>query len=75
MTEDQRQHALALCGRILETAAKVQADLREAKKVIKEEMGVLPLTAIPEAAQPLSGIHNPGLCLWIPGSPFHGTPE
>jgi hypothetical protein len=38
MTEEQRQHALALCDRILETAAKLQADLQGAAQVIEEEM-------------------------------------
>jgi hypothetical protein len=38
MTDEQRRQALALCDRILETAAKVQADLQEAKAVIEEEM-------------------------------------
>ena len=38
MTEEQRQHALVLCARILETAAKLQADLQAAKAAIEEEM-------------------------------------
>ncbi len=43
MTEEQRRDALALCDRILETAARAQADLREAKAVIDDEMvDVLP---------------------------------
>lgn len=36
MTEEQRRLALTLCDRILETAAKLQADLAEAKDVIAE---------------------------------------
>jgi hypothetical protein len=43
MTEEQRQHALALCDRILETAAKLQADLQAAKGVIEEEMEAAPV--------------------------------
>lgn len=38
MTERQRRQALVVCGRILETAAKLQADLREAKAVIEKEL-------------------------------------
>jgi hypothetical protein len=38
MTDEQRQRALALCDRILETAAKVQADLQGAKAVIEGEI-------------------------------------
>jgi len=45
MTEDQRQHALALCGRILETAAKLEANLHAAKKVIEEIRVFWPKTA------------------------------
>jgi hypothetical protein len=45
MTEEQRQHALALCARILETAAKLEADLRAAKKVIEEFRVFWPKTA------------------------------
>ena len=37
MTEDQRRQALALCDRILETAAKLQADLQQTKKEIELE--------------------------------------
>jgi hypothetical protein len=40
MTNEQRQHALALCARILETATKLEADLHAATKVIEEFQGV-----------------------------------
>lgn len=36
MTEEQRQLALSLCDRILQTAAKLHADLEATAKVIKE---------------------------------------
>jgi hypothetical protein len=38
MTDQQRQQALALCDRILDTAAKLQADLHAAAEVIEEEI-------------------------------------
>jgi hypothetical protein len=38
MTEAQRQLALTFCDRILETAAKLQADLQQAADVIEEEI-------------------------------------
>jgi len=37
MTEEQRQEALALCERILETAARLEADLQAAAAAIAEE--------------------------------------
>lgn len=36
MTETERQRALALCAQILQTAAKLQADLQAAKKAIAD---------------------------------------
>ena len=47
MTEDQRQQALILCERILETAAKIHADLAAAAALIDEEMGRAPFPANP----------------------------
>jgi hypothetical protein len=38
MNEEQRQRALDLCDRILQTAAKLQTDLAAAAMVIKEEI-------------------------------------
>jgi hypothetical protein len=38
MTENQRQQALTLCDRILETAAKLQAELQMASDVIEQEI-------------------------------------
>ena len=58
MTEEQRRNALALCDRILETAAKVQADMRDAKKVLDEMETYCHRPVIPAAAKPLPGIHS-----------------
>jgi BMFP domain-containing protein YqiC len=38
MTEEQRQRALYLCDRILQTAAKLRTDLAAASNVIREEI-------------------------------------
>lgn len=38
MTEEQRKIALSLCDRILQTAARLQADLRATSTVIEEEI-------------------------------------
>ena len=51
MTEGQRQHALALCDLILATAAKLQADLREAKEVIEGERETMALLPLPSAEE------------------------
>jgi hypothetical protein len=45
VTEDQRQQALILCEHILETAAKIHADLAAAAKFIDEELGRAPFPA------------------------------
>jgi hypothetical protein len=45
MTEEQRQRALILCERILETAAKIHTDLAAAAALIEEEIGTAPLPA------------------------------
>lgn len=38
MTEEQRKLALDLCDRILQTAARLQADLKTAAAVIEDEI-------------------------------------
>jgi hypothetical protein len=58
MTEDQRQQALILCERILETAAKIHADLAAAAALIDEEMGRAPFPANPVKPNETPGLSS-----------------